>query len=200
MDHTPCRMRALIQMIVSALTSKYNFHKVTSTLCRFDLPNGMKHLYLVRHAHTLEKLAGQSDKMRNLSALGEQQCHSIGAFLQSKKYPIDLILTSDALRAVATANRIAEYIHYPLENIEHEGKLYQSSIPEMLQLLGEHEACHHIVMVAHNPTLTYFAEYYSGETLHEVSPGMLIILRTSRHNWPDLTKDSMHLVEKFIPE
>ncbi|MFZ5972513.1 MAG: SixA phosphatase family protein [Bacteroidota bacterium] len=160
----------------------------------------MKHLYLVRHAHTLEKLAGQSDKMRDLSALGEQQCHSIGTFLRTKKYPIDLMLTSDALRAVATANRIAEYIHYPLENIVQEGELYQSSIPEMLQLLGEYEACHHILIVAHNPTLTYFAEYYSGETLREVSPGTLIFLRTSQPNWRDLTKDSMHLVETFIPE
>ncbi len=160
----------------------------------------MKHLYLVRHAHALDKQVGQADSARELSAQGELQCHAIGTFFQSKKYPIDLVLTSHALRAVATANRIAEHLHYPMENIEQAPELYQSSISEMIQLLSLYEAHHHILMVAHNPTLTYFAEYYSGESLREVSPGTLIFLRTSRTSWRALTKDSMHLVETFIPE
>jgi phosphohistidine phosphatase SixA len=70
----------------------------------------------------------------------------------------------------------------------------------MLELLLLHDAFHHIIMVGHNPTLSYFAEHFTSEDIGEIPPGTLLILRGSFDSWRDMTKGNMQLVEKFIPD
>ena len=160
----------------------------------------MKQLYLLRHGHSTDKGVGYTDKQRELSSIGMLQCHSVGRFLASRSFPIELILTSDAQRALATTSLITSHLNISNESILHEPNLYQTSIPAMLELLHLHDSFQHIIIVGHNPTLSYFAEHFTSENIGEIPPGTLLILRGSFSSWRNMSKGNMQLVEKFIPD
>jgi broad specificity phosphatase PhoE len=77
----------------------------------------VKQLYFVRHGESVlnvERIfAGRIDTA--LTSLGEQQAKLAGA--QAKQLQINLIVTSPQLRALKTAQIIAEDIGYPLNSI-----------------------------------------------------------------------------------
>lgn len=160
----------------------------------------MKHLYLLRHAHSLDKGMGFTDKQRELSAVGFGQCIAISQFIREKKYPIECVVTSDATRAVSTASLIAEQLKFSNDILQFEPSLYQASIPSMMDVLHELEHINHLLLVGHNPTLSYFAEYFTNENIGEVPPGTLLFLRSSASGWRQMEKGKAQLIEKFIPD
>lgn len=77
----------------------------------------MKHLYFVRHGESelnrQRLFTGRIDSP--LSAHGEQQ--AFAAIAQAKTLGIDLIVSSPLIRALKTAQIIAEGIDYPVDRI-----------------------------------------------------------------------------------
>lgn len=74
-----------------------------------------KHFYFVRHGETIgNRLWRHQSRNTSLTALGERQAKSIAAAL--KNIPIDLIITSGALRAQQTALPLLEIAHCPIIN------------------------------------------------------------------------------------
>lgn len=160
----------------------------------------MKHLYLLRHAHSPDKGVGFTDKQRDLSPIGVNQSIAVSQFISRQKYPIECIITSDANRAKATATLVAEQLKLSTDRLQFESSMYQASIPLIMDILHVHDHYHHILLVGHNPTLSYFAEYLTGEDIGEVPTGTLLFLRSPILSWKQLTKDEAELVEKFIPD
>lgn len=160
----------------------------------------MKHLYLLRHAHSADKGVGFTDKQRDLSPIGVNQSIAASQFISRQKYPIECVVTSDAVRARATATLIAEQLKLSTDRLQFEPSLYQASIPIIMDVMRLLDHYHHVLLVGHNPTLSYFAEYLTGEDLGEVPTGTLLFIRTPLHSWQQLAKGEAELVEKFIPD
>jgi phosphohistidine phosphatase len=160
----------------------------------------MKHLYLLRHAHSLDKGTGFTDKQRELSAVGFTQCMAVSQFILQKKYPIECIISSDATRAVTTTSLIAERLNLGSDSLHFESALYQASIPIIVESVLQFEEVQHILVVGHNPTLSYFAEYFTNEDIGEIPTGTLLFLRFPLQQWKQMEKGKAELIEKFIPD
>jgi phosphohistidine phosphatase len=160
----------------------------------------MKQLYLLRHAHSHDKQPGQTDKLRDLSPIGASQCIAVGEFIRKQGYPIDLILSSNAQRAIATAKLVAEHIGYSLDDVLCEEDIYESSVPTLFQVIRQQEGINNILLVAHNPSISYFAEHLTVEEIGEVPPGTFMFLQSSIMQWSDMEKGNMHLMDKFVPD
>ena len=157
----------------------------------------MKKLLLVRHASATETERGGKDSDRELSAKGYQDATRLGHHLREQA--IDLMLVSTARRAHSTAEILAEQMHYG-GRIVHSDELYQASVRSVLSLINQQaEEVNSLVIVGHNPTLTYLAEYLTGEPVSSMAPGGLFLLQISGA-WAEVSQQTAALDAYLDPE
>lgn len=156
----------------------------------------MKHLILIRHAETAEKVTGQTDKDRELTTAGIRQAASAGAFLRGQGMNLDIILSSGATRAETTAQLIAEQLS-SRENLTIEDELYQASVGTLFETIRNSDQHQNIAIVGHNPTVSYFAEFITNTDIEELRPGSVIIFKVPIGNWKDLAKGCATMLDRF---
>ena len=156
----------------------------------------MKHLILIRHAETAEKVTGISDEKRELTVRGINQAAQVGAFLRDN-YQVDIIYSSSASRARTTSEIIAEQLD--LNDIETDPELYQASVGTLFEMLRNGDSYHNIAIVGHNPTMSYFAEFITDSAIEEMRPACVLVLKLDIGNWKDLRKGCATLLDRFDP-
>lgn len=147
-----------------------------------------RYLYLLRHAQSADKQAGQRDIDRTLTVLGTKQAGRIAAFLsQEKTYP-DLIISSTAERAKSTSWLIAEGLGMDRKRIVFEPLLYEASTQTFLQIINsQSDSFTHILYVAHNPTISYLAEYLTKKEIREMVPAALTLIQFDCESWQQVS-------------
>lgn len=159
----------------------------------------IKNLFLIRHAEAAESNANQRDKERDLTPKGYRDAPRVGRYLFEKQYHPDAILSSTAQRAVATTELLAEQLKFDVSKIIYLEELYQASVRSMFNLLAEqkHDS---IVIVGHNPVLSYLAEYLTGEEIGSMAPCGVAHIQFESDTWSAISKDNASLVSYLMPE
>ena len=124
----------------------------------------MKTLLLVRHAKSSRDDPALSDRERPLNDRGQKDAPMMGQRLAKRHVKPDLIISSPALRALATAQAIAREIGYELRDIAIDERLYASTADALLavvQSLDKKADC--VMLFGHNPEMTELARRLSGE-------------------------------------
>lgn len=118
----------------------------------------MKHLTLVRHAKSSWKDERLADIDRPLAGRGKRDAPAMGARLAGRGLHPTLILSSPAERAQATAELLADSLGYPREGIEIEPDLYLADSSTLARVTARlDDDCNDVLLIAHNPGLTDFA-------------------------------------------
>ncbi len=113
----------------------------------------MKTLLLLRHAKSSWDDPTADDIDRPLAPRGEKDASRVGAFLAKSKHRPDLIVSSPAERAKATAKRVARAAAYPGE-IQLEPAIYLADAPALLEVVHHlPDAADCVLLVGHNPGL-----------------------------------------------
>lgn len=161
----------------------------------------MKLLTLIRHAKSAEETDDISDFDRPLSEKGISDALVMGEYLLKKLPKPDLIISSPALRAVSTADIIAEKIGYSLDRIHYINELYLCSVTEYIEVLIEQSVkIKHIFLVSHNPGTTGFANLLTGEDIDNVPTCGAVHIGLDLYKWDDVEPDSGKLLEFFTPK
>lgn len=116
----------------------------------------MKRLYLLRHADAPAEASIQ-DKMRPLSAGGEDDCYALGVMMAAKNYIPDVIFCSTATRTQCTYGSLVKGIKktLPKEDSEH---LYNAAALDIFDLIRQSDDTHSAMMViGHNPGIQEIA-------------------------------------------
>jgi len=129
-------------------------------------------LFLMRHAEA-KPLNNQDDYLRELTAKGIKEAEEAAAFL--KKYKIDKILVSNAVRTIQTGEIIRNKINSA--KLEICPELYASTSEDIIELISQQEDQNrHILIIAHKPGILNAAlalvEYESPEYKSIVKNGM----------------------------
>ena len=122
----------------------------------------MKTLFLVRHAKSSRDDSALPDKERPLNDRGMRDAPKMGARLAKHDRKPDLILSSPALRALTTAEIIANKLDYRIKDIVVDERLYAAAPDDLLEVirkLGEKAEC--VMVVGHNPELSELAHRLS---------------------------------------
>jgi phosphohistidine phosphatase len=69
-------------------------------------------VYIIRHGHAVDEGPGLSDESRYLSKKGRKNVREVGRVLREANIELDAILTSPLVRAVQTAELIAERLDF----------------------------------------------------------------------------------------
>ena len=159
----------------------------------------MKHLILIRHAESAEKVTGQSDKDRELTTVGVHQAAAAGHFLKNQSTNIDIILASSATRASTTAQLISEQLGSDSDLVSDSDELYQASVGTLFDILRNADSHQNIAIVGHNPTLSYFSEFITDSVVDEMRPATILMIKVDIGNWKDLVRGSGTILDRFDP-
>ena len=91
----------------------------------------------------------------------------MGKRLVKRNVKVDLILSSPAKRALATAEVIAKMLNYRRKDIVVSHRLYAGQVDDLLDFIqGLDHKLERVILVGHNPELTELAHYLSSEISH----------------------------------
>ncbi|MEM9981336.1 MAG: histidine phosphatase family protein [Bacteroidota bacterium] len=148
----------------------------------------------MRHAEA-ESPNTFNDFGRVLTTKGMRQAALVGQMLQDKKIPIDLIAASTATRTQTTAQLVAERLQMPLEKVKAQQQLYNASVRALLAFVNEMDnSIDHLLIIAHNPGISYFADYLTKSDLPSFQPASIAILELETTTWLQLSENTCKLV------
>lgn len=141
-------------------------------------------LYLMRHAEAAAKEARQEDKSRELTQSGVKDALHTGAWLREQNTNWDLIVSSSAIRAEQTALMVAEGMKLDHPRILLEDVLFDASVRQLLDYVNNIEdAYQSVLIVGHNPSISYLAEYLTKADIGDMAPGAVVIIKFELSSW-----------------
>ena len=124
----------------------------------------MKTLFLVRHAKSSRDDPALPDKERPLNDRGLRDAPRMGERLARQDVKPELIMSSPAVRALATAVIIAKKLDYKRKDIVVDERLYATQPDELLEVIQElGDRPKRVMLFGHNPELTELANRLSSK-------------------------------------
>ncbi len=126
----------------------------------------MKTLILLRHAKS-DHPPGLSDRDRPLAARGTLDAPRMGQRLHGRGIRVDRLISSPAVRALATARLVAAALEYPPRRIRVDERLYPGDLAQLLDVIRAlEESALQVMLVAHNPGLSELAQRCAAQITH----------------------------------
>ncbi|HEY3486982.1 MAG TPA: histidine phosphatase family protein [Gammaproteobacteria bacterium] len=155
------------------------------------------HLFLLRHAEAEQESAG-GDINRPLTPRGLQSIEYIGKDLRARNERMEMLCSSTAVRAAATARGVSGYLRYAADDIVWKPELYLAGLSELLALLAECPvSCNQLMLVGHNPGLEKLMTYLAA-TDNSLTTATLAKLETTE-SWSALQPGCAKLIYLLKP-
>ncbi|MBM3435347.1 MAG: histidine phosphatase family protein [Bacteroidetes bacterium] len=144
----------------------------------------MKTLYIVRHAKSAWDQNRFDDHDRPLLEKGKKRTKKIIDNLLDNHVKIDLIMSSDAVRAKDTASIFAKGLEYPKKNIQLSSELYLCE-PESLinNFYDLSDKVGSLMIVGHNPTMTTFANLFLEKKIEWLPTSGVVCIEFDADKW-----------------
>jgi phosphohistidine phosphatase len=160
-----------------------------------------KFLYLFRHAEAEQPAGGAYDYRRTLSPHGMIDAARMGRLLKSKIPLINEIVSSPSERTRMTAFVLAEQMGFDENNIVYDEKLYEGAPRHYLAAINHLAETHdHALLVGHNPSITYLAEYLTHEDLGNVPTAGVVAIAFDNLSWSQVSARTGKLLFYDSPE
>jgi phosphohistidine phosphatase len=146
----------------------------------------VKYLFLLRHAKAISGELSSPDCDRPLSDRGFKDAQQLAAKLVKKNIDFDVFMTSHAIRAITTAQIIANVLGRKQKHIAVEKLIYEGNAAEILQMISfTPKKIDSILLVGHNPSISEIAFRVSREPML-MSTSSLIELSIDIKRWDNL--------------
>jgi len=148
----------------------------------------MKRLTLVRHSKSDWSLPGQQDWDRALNKRGQRDAPEMARRLRARKLKPDAILTSPAVRALATATIMARELKIAPSIVRQDERLYLAGPADMLTVIRELGGdARHLMVFGHNPGITEFANRLSaGDRIDNMPTTAVFTATFAVDDWSEL--------------
>ena len=159
----------------------------------------MKRLLILRHAKSSWADSSIDDWQRPLNDRGERDAPRAGEWLRARDLLPDLIISSDAIRARATAEAAAEAAGLS-KAIVLEPSLYHAAPEDVIEVLNAvNDEMRSVLIVGHNPGLEELVGKLAGEA-HGMPTAGLFVFDVPITRWRDLDLASdASLIEMWQP-
>lgn len=161
----------------------------------------MKSLYLIRHAKSSWDYPELRDIERPLNKRGRRDAPFMGSLLKGKGVRPDLLLSSPATRAYATAVFFAEALDYPVEQIRVAPVIYHGGEGDIFDLVRTlDDALHTVLLFGHNPALTGLANRFTHTYIPNVPTCGIVQVASPAARWADFSEADARFVEFLYPK
>lgn len=145
----------------------------------------MKTLYIIRHAKSSWTFE-LPDIDRPLGVRGRRDVRKVGTYLSRSEPTPDLMITSNASRALYTALFMADEWSFPEEQIKIAEELYHTdgrAILTFLSTLGDSDS---VAIFSHNPALNELVNEFSETYIDNLPTCGVCAVSLDIENWADL--------------
>jgi len=137
-------------------------------------------LLLMRHAKSDYKDSSLEDAKRPLNKRGFKDAPMMGERIAQLNYAWDSIITSPALRAMMSAQSVADAVGYS-KNMQIDNRLYLQGVRPIEEVLKElSDDVKSVMIVGHNPDFHELYEKLSKETLKKFPTGAYAIFEFTK--------------------
>lgn len=150
-----------------------------------------KTLFIVRHAKVKPTESGERDIDRELAPEGLQQSSRLGFYIYKNNTDISGIVCSSAIRATQTAELISDQINFNISKIIIDPELYEASVRILFnKVCAFNNEWNEVIIVGHNPVVSYFVEYVTGHHFDGMESGGLVKIACGVDDWGLVTQDN----------
>ena len=148
----------------------------------------MKNLLILRHAKSSWEFTDLSDHDRPLNDRGKRDARRMGKVLLKARLVPQLIISSSAVRARSTAEKVAKTSGYKGE-ISIDSSLYRTGSSAYLNASRRQTNQYDtILIVGHNPDVEHLLEILTGNVMTVPTCGLTYV-KLSIEKWLDLKDD-----------
>lgn len=148
----------------------------------------MKHLYLVRHAKSSWEY-DVSDHKRPLNKRGFKDAHLVSNHLRNVITLPDLVISSDANRALTTANIFISNLGLNNDDIKLDHELYDFGGGGLTNVIKTCDDSIKTLMVfGHNHAMTYFVNTFGDKPIGNVPTSGFAHIELDIQSWNELNK------------
>lgn len=159
----------------------------------------MKMLFVLRHAKA-EPAASGSDFSRALTERGEEDAAHSGKHIAKIATP-DLIVTSDAERALSTARIVAKKTEYNAEIVQNPA-IYEARVEVLIDVVRTFpNSADIVVLVGHNPGLEglVYALGENRESVPRLATATFVQMAFDVDDWSDVTDECGRIAGSYTP-
>lgn len=158
-------------------------------------------LILVRHAKSSWKHEGLSDFERPLNNRGFKNAPEMGRRLVDENLSVETIISSPALRAITTAELIADEMAFNIRKIEQNEQIYEASLTTLIDLVsGLDNNSHRVMLVGHNPGFTGLCNYLSDARIDNMPTCSIAQIHFDIDRWDSISEHAGRLVDFDYPK
>ncbi len=148
----------------------------------------MKRLIIMRHGEAESPARGSKDKDRELTEDGIREVSLKGIWLNDQGLSIDKMLISTATRTSQTGKLIQERCNVPDAATYYYDEMYNAALGSLLEIVENiNDKYETIMMVAHNPGVSYLTEYYTNEYVGMI-PSCIVSIDFGVDSWQEVSK------------
>jgi phosphohistidine phosphatase len=163
------------------------------------LENIIKKLYIIRHAKSDKSDDTLKDFDRPLNKRGLKNSPFMGSLLKNKNINPDLILSSPALRALTTAEIIANRVEYKKE-IETNKSIYTDSYSTLEKIIHEIDDNNNTVFfIGHNPGVSALINHLCQTNL-DIPTCAVVEIAFDTNSWEKISKKNSTLISYEYPK
>ncbi len=157
----------------------------------------MKKLFIIRHGQS-DIDTKLSDFERVLTSKGNLDAQELGKHLQKEEVFPDVVISSPAFRAKATAKLIAKELGC-MEKIVLERNIYEATRSDLLQVIRSiNDQSHTVILVGHNPALSDLGHHLVNFT-NIFTPCSLLEIDLDIDTWHDIDIGDTKLIQFKTP-
>lgn len=146
----------------------------------------MKELILVRHAKSSWEY-DVIDHERPLKNRGFNDANLVSNHLKNENFNIDLVISSDAVRAKTTAEIFIENLNISNDIVQFEHNLYDFSGELLTQVVKNcNDAVDLLMVFGHNHAITAFVNTFGDKYIVNVPTTGTVMLQFDINSWADL--------------
>ena len=160
----------------------------------------MKYLHLIRHAKSKDTESNVPDIDRELSDRGVREAPIMGKRLTESAVQFDLLYSSPAARARATAALLTDSMEASTE-IRIENILYASGETAILEFLKTiDDAFQSVAIVSHNPDMTRLSNMLGNVQVDSLPTCSVYTISLATEHWAEIEDCARHTVSHDYPK
>ncbi|MEQ8473832.1 MAG: histidine phosphatase family protein [Marinoscillum sp.] len=147
----------------------------------------VRNLYLLRHGQAAVEY-GLRDFDRPLTIAGNHQLTALGIRLKKNGFYPDKIYSSPSKRTRETSGILTKELNYSLP-VDFVDGIYEASLKTLFDLVTDlDDAYNSIMIIGHNPAISYLFDYLTDRDHIGMTPGELIHIEFENLSWSEVSK------------
>lgn len=160
-----------------------------------------RYLSLVRHAKSSWRFRHLDDFRRPLNKRGLRDCARMPKLLTRRIPKPDLMISSDAVRAVQTTQALADAFELFDERIVLDPEIYLADVKTLMRRIRSvRDSTNHVMLVGHNPGLTELCNHLLPAPVADLPTLAVAVLRVECASWTGLTRGGAKLEKLLQPK